>query len=93
MIAKSRKKSQRAISEPAVDEIDREVKSYAPRMAASTKWAEVGNMVFLREVSAEDCQTFEAPGDMLALHKSQHKSFESDLLMGFAGLRETTRWL
>lgn len=69
--------------ELAADDIDREARGYGPHMAASTPLAEVEDTGFIGEVSADDCQIFEAPGDVPALPEPLYKSFEQDLLARF----------
>lgn len=69
--------------ELAADDIDREARGYGPHMAASTQRAEVEDTNYIGEVSADDCQIFEAPGDMPALPEPLYKSFEQDLLARF----------
>lgn len=69
--------------ELAADDIDREARGYGPHMAASTQRVEAEDTGVVRELPADSCQIFEAPGDVPTLPEPIYKSFEQDFLARF----------
>ena len=72
--------------ELAAEEIDREAKGYGPHMAASTRRTELEAIGVVRELPADICEVFEAPGDVPILPELLYTSFETDFLSRFSEL-------